>query len=79
MRNQIIAVIEQVARQQGKTLHPITDDLELVDSGLDSLCFAIIVAQLEDRFGFDPLNGEAEVEFPTTFGEFFELYRKVPA
>jgi len=79
MRDQIIAVIEQVAREQGKTLRPITDDLAILDSGLDSLCFAIIVAQLEDKFGVDPLNTDTEVEFPTTFGDFFELYRKVPA
>ena len=79
MRDQIIAVIEQVAREQNKTLRPITDDLPILDSGLDSLCFAIIIANLEDRFGVDPLNGETEVEFPTTFGEFFQLYSKVPA
>ncbi len=79
MRDQIIAVIEKVAREQGKTLRPITDDLEIVESGLDSLCFAIIVAQLEDRFGVDPLNTDTEAEFPTTFGDLFEMYRKVAA
>jgi len=79
MRNQIIAVIEQVAREQNKTLRPITDDLEIVESGLDSLCFAIIVAKLEDRFGVDPLNTDTEAEFPITFGDFFAMYRKVAA
>jgi acyl carrier protein len=79
MRDKIIAVIENVAREQGKTLRPITDDLEIMESGLDSLCFAIIVAHLEDRFGVDPLNTDTEAEFPITFGDFFELYSKVTA
>jgi acyl carrier protein len=37
-----------------KQLAPLYDDLVLVDSGLDSLCFAIVVARLEDALGIDP-------------------------
>ena len=32
------------------------DDLVLLDSGLDSLCFAILVARLEDELGVDPFR-----------------------
>ena len=42
---------EQVAREQEKVLTGLSNDTVLLDSGLDSLCFAIIVARLEDRLG----------------------------
>ena len=44
----ILDEIRTVAASQKKTLAPLTDDLSLHDSGLDSLCFAILVARLED-------------------------------
>ena len=47
---------EQVAREQEKTTAPLSGDLVLLDSGLDSLCFAIIVARLEDELGIDPFT-----------------------
>ena len=36
----IIAEIKQVAAEQKKTLAPLVDDMPLLESGLDSLCFA---------------------------------------
>ena len=38
-----------VAREQGKTLVPLNDDLPLFDSGPDSLGVAVLVARLEGR------------------------------
>ena len=35
MREKIIAEIEKIAAEQEKPLKPITDDLEILDSGLD--------------------------------------------
>lgn len=70
----IISEIEQVAAEQSKSLRTLTDDLELLDSGLDSLCFAILVARLEDKLGFDPFSEADEVEFPVTLGEFIAVY-----
>jgi hypothetical protein len=46
----------------------------LLDSGLDSLCFAIIVARLEDSLGFDPFSAAEDVEFPITVGDFIKFY-----
>lgn len=73
----IISEIEQVARDQNKTLRPLTDDLELLESGLDSLCFAILVARLEDKIGYDPFTMSDDVEFPVTLGEFIGVYDNV--
>ena len=51
VRKTILDQVKAVAEQQGKTLAPLTDDLPLVSSGLDSLCIAILVANLEDELG----------------------------
>jgi acyl carrier protein len=73
-RATIAAEIEQVAKEQNKRLAPLTDDLILLDSGLDSLCFAILVARLEQRLGFDPFSAAEDVYFPVTFGDFVRFY-----
>jgi acyl carrier protein len=75
----IAALFAEVAREQHKTLSPLSDDLGLLDTGLDSLCFAIIVARLEDRFGLDPFSAEEEVDFPVTVGDFIRLYEHAAA
>jgi len=73
-RSDIITLFEQVAKEQDKKLTPLSDDLGLLESGLDSLCFAIIVARLEDTMGLDPFSQDEEVEFPVTVGDFIKLY-----
>ena len=74
VRPTIVAQFEQVAREQAKKLAPLSDDMVLLESGLDSLCFAIIVARLEDALGFDPFSAAEEVDFPVTFGDFIRFY-----
>jgi len=75
VRDAIISEFEQVASEQAKKLAPLSDNLVLLDSGLDSLCFAIIVARLEDSLGFDPFSvDEEEVDFPVTLGDFIRFY-----
>jgi acyl carrier protein len=77
VRDEVIAQFKQVAHEQGKRLAPLNDDLLLAESGLDSLCLAIIVARLEDVFGIDPFHASlaAEVSFPLTFGDFVARYQ----
>jgi len=74
VKGSVIAQFEQVAREQKKTLVPLSDDLVLLDSGLDSLCLAIIVARLEDALGVDPFDADADAAFPVTVGDFIRLY-----
>jgi acyl carrier protein len=64
----------QVAREQGRALAPLKDDLALADCGLDSLGFAVLVARLEDSFGVDPFTTVDEAIFPVTFGDFVKVY-----
>ncbi|HEY1904187.1 MAG TPA: hypothetical protein VGG56_17285 [Terracidiphilus sp.] len=74
IKSQIVAQFKQVAQEQDKRLAPLTDDLALLDSGLDSLCFAIIVARLETSFGTDPFSEDEDARFPVTFGDFIRFY-----
>ncbi len=78
-RQTVVAQIEQVATEQNKKLLPLSDDLNLLDSGLDSLCFAILVARLEDKIGFDPFTVSDDVEFPVTLGDFVRAYEHDPS
>lgn len=78
VRSTVTTIFEQVAREQQRTLVPLSDDLKLSESGLDSLSFAIIVAKLEDEVGFDPFNFDEPVEFPITFGDFVHFYDTRP-
>lgn len=70
----ITETITEVAREQGKTLAPLSPDLALLDSGLDSLCLAIIVARLDDLLKLDPFSAAEETAIPVTIGDFIRLY-----
>ena len=79
VRSTVIAQFEQVAAEQKRKLAPLTDDLALLDSGLDSLSFALIVMRLEEALGFDPFDVADDVRFPVTFADFVKLYESGPA
>ena len=74
LRPTIITQFEQVAIDQKRKLARLTDDLKLLDCGLDSLSFALIVMRLEEAVGFDPFDTNDEIKFPVTFGDFVKLY-----
>lgn len=76
VRSTIIEQFTQVAREQNKSIDNISDELILLDSDFDSLCFAIVVARLEDILGVDPFVAADELRFPTTMGEFIGLYEQ---
>jgi len=79
IRLTILSQIQKVAAEQKKTLAPLTDDLPLLDSGLDSLCFAILVARLEDLTGVDPFTSADDAKFPNPVGELIAFYEHVAA
>jgi hypothetical protein len=74
VRALVTLCFEATAADQQRVLEPLSDQLLLLDCGLDSLCFAIIVAQLEDQLGIDPFSELDDAFFPVTFGEFVHLY-----
>jgi acyl carrier protein len=73
-RSIILDEIRAVAADQERTLAPLTDALPLLESGLDSLCFAILVSRLEDITGRDPFASASASRYPQTVGELVAFY-----
>lgn len=69
----------EVLEQTGGELlvSELKNDTVLLESGLDSLGFATLVAALEQKLGYDPFSMMDEPFYPTTFGEFVEIYEKM--
>ena len=74
IRLTITTHLQQVAEEQEVKLPLLSDDLVLLDSGLDSLGFAILVARLEDAVGIDPFTASDDAYFPVTLGDFIAVY-----
>lgn len=74
VQSTVLDLFKQIAHEQDMRLGPLSDELPLLDSGLDSLCFAIIVSRLEIALGVDPFSENTDTPFPVTLGEFTRLY-----
>jgi acyl carrier protein len=74
IRSVIARELQQVAVEHGRTLAPLTDELRLLESGLDSLGLAVVVIRLEDTLGIDPFGSGKSAASPVTFGEFVRMY-----
>lgn len=74
IRSEVISQFQQVAEEQNRVLAPLSDELLLLESGLDSLCLAVIVARLEDLLGVDPFTNSGDAPFPVTLGDFIRTY-----
>lgn len=70
----VIAQLEEIRRTSKERLLPLTEDLVLLDSGLDSLGLAILVTRLEDSLGIDPFTDSDITVPPVTLGDFIQLY-----
>jgi acyl carrier protein len=70
----IISEMQKVAKEHDQTLAPLTDDLVLIDSGLDSLAFAVLVVRLASELGVDPFTASEDLEFPVTLRDFVAAY-----
>jgi len=77
IRTTIVSHFEQVAADQRHTLLDLTDDRPLMECGLDSLAFAVLVARLEDTLGCDPFSVTSNGEYPVTFGDFVQMYERM--
>lgn len=77
MQSQIRDVFNEVWREQNTSEPPPLDaGTILLDLGLDSLGFAIIVTRLEENLGYDPFSLAEDAVYPQTFGEFVAFYEK---
>lgn len=77
MKQKVIEIMQEVAESFGMQLvNVLDDDTVLLDSGLDSLGFAVVVTRLEEELGYDPFVLMDEPIYPRTLGELVELYQR---
>ncbi|MCF7355626.1 acyl carrier protein [Vibrio sp. CK2-1] len=78
MRSIILEKFNEALEQTDATerYQEIDNEQVLLESGLDSLGFAILVALLEEELDLDPFQKMEEAVYPTTFGEFVAIYEK---
>jgi len=78
MRKLILEKFNEALEQTGKTeqYENIDDASILLETGLDSLGFAVLVAILEEELDLDPFQLMDEPVYPRTFGEFVGIYKK---
>ena len=76
-REMILTLFQEVMETTSHTLQcELNDDAVLLQSGMDSLGFAILVARLEQELGYDPFVLIDTPIYPKTFGEFVEIYTR---
>jgi acyl carrier protein len=75
-RSVITAQMTKIVGELGKNSPPLTDDLFLIDSGLDSISMAILVFRLEEALGKNPFTEDFVP--PLTLGDLVQLYEKSP-
>jgi hypothetical protein len=73
---EIMLTFRRVAREQGRQLAPLQDELMLSECGLDSLGFSLVVISLEESLKVDPFDTSEEVDFPLTLRDFIALYER---
>jgi len=79
-RNIIENNFAEILREAGATVPAhFADDLVLLQSGLDSLGFAVLITRLETACGYDPFTLMTEPFYPRTFGELVEVYDRFKA
>lgn len=77
LRDTIIMAIAETADMRGTNIVDLlVDETVLLESGLDSLGFAILVARLEEELGYDPFVLMDEPVYPHTLGEFISIYQR---
>jgi acyl carrier protein len=74
VRAEILDQFKQVAEEQSQRLGPLSDEAPLLDLGLDSLSFAILVSRLENVLGVDPFSETTDAPFPVNLGDFIRIY-----
>jgi hypothetical protein len=75
--NKIISIaILEIAESRGINVCSLNSNTILLESGLDSLGFAILVARLEEELGYDPFSIMDVAIYPHTLGEFVSIYER---
>jgi acyl carrier protein len=77
LREKVLSCLAEAAEIRGlQAISALQDDSVLLESGLDSLGFAVLVVRLEEMLGYDPFVLMSEPVYPKTFGEFLDIYER---
>ena len=77
LADKVIELMREVAAaRQARLAEPLTDGTVLLESGLDSLAFAVLVTRLEEELGYDPFVIMDEPVYPRTLGDFVAIYER---
>lgn len=77
LREHIVNSIKETADIRGGEISgDLLDSTVLLESGLDSLGFAILVAKLDEELGYDPFVLIDEPVYPRTLAEFVAIYER---
>jgi len=55
---------------------PLLNETILLETGFDSMAFAVLVAQLDDDLGVDPFALDMDADPPITFADFVGFYER---
>lgn len=75
IRTGILTTLINVLKEDGIDPPTVTDETILLQTGLDSLGFAVLVTRLEEQLGYDPFSLMKEAVYPKSFSEFVNLYQ----
>lgn len=76
LRDTILDTLREVATDTDCILvDDLSDTTVLLQSGLDSLGFAMLVARLDELLGYDPFVTLQDAVYPRTLGEFIDIYQ----
>ena len=62
------------SQHEGKAAPNLGDDTVLLETGLDSLGFAILVTRLEEDLNYDPFSLAQEAYYPSSYQQFLDFY-----
>lgn len=67
-------ILLELLEEDGISGVELTPETVLLETGLDSLGFAVLVTRLETALGYDPFSIMTEPSYPTTLAEFVAVY-----
>jgi acyl carrier protein len=77
LENEIRRVFNEVwATEKAVEAPALLPDTILLETGLDSLGFAIFVSSLDEELGYDPFTLAEDAYYPQTFAEFVAFYER---
>jgi acyl carrier protein len=76
LRAVVVEELRALLVEDEKPVPALEDSSVLLETGLDSLGFAVLVTRLEDSLGYDPFTEMEDPVYPRTIGDFVAVYAR---